>query len=91
MRDYEPNIDTPLLDEDGVSDPVILFFDDGRMCIAQYDKYNGPCWFTRVDGVMETFGSKGIKKWSPIELPSGYAYDSEYYSPNRILRAREKE
>lgn len=76
---HQVGIDTPHIGEDKLSDPVILFDDDGRFHIAQWDE-NHKCWFEVVDGEEQTYGNKGLLWWSEIQLPHGWVYDSEFYS-----------
>lgn len=76
---HQVGIDTPLIGEDGLSDPVNLFDEDGILHIAQWcEKHK--CWFEVVDGEIQTYGNKGLLWWSEIQLPHGWVYDSEFYS-----------
>ena len=86
---HQVAFDKPLVDEHGISDPVILFDEDGRLHIAQWRKYKVAQahgmketghWFEIVDGETQTYGDKGMQWWSEIELPRGYNYDDEYYN-----------
>ena len=76
---HQVGIDTPLVGEDGLSDPVNLFGDDGIIRIAQWCE-DHKCWLEVVDGEIETYGNRGLCWWSEIQLPHGWAYDSEFYS-----------
>lgn len=76
---HQVAFDKPLVDEHGISDPVILFDEDGRLHIAQWFKEKN-CWFEVLDGEGQTYGDKGMQWWSEIEFPGGYNYDDEYYN-----------
>ena len=86
---HQVAFDKPLVDEHGISDPVILFDEDGRLHIAQWRMYKVAQargmketghWFEIIDGEMQTYGDKGMQWWSEIEFPRGYNYDDEYYN-----------
>lgn len=86
---HQVAFDKPLVDEHGISDPVILFDEDGRLHIAQWRKYKVAQahgmketghWFEIIDGEAQTYGDKGMQWWSEIEFPGGYNYDDEYYN-----------
>ena len=77
-------IEKPRVDETGISDPVILELEDGKLCIAQWDA-NKKEWFEVKDGhEIETFGNKGVCDWVLIRFTHGFNYDSEWYSKDPI-------
>ena len=69
----------PLVDKDGLSDPVVIGTDKGELCIAWWDD-NAKMWNT-ADG--QTFGG-GVVWWSEIrDIPGGYQIDWDLYGGNR--------
>ena len=76
---HQVGIDAPLVGEDGLSDPVNVFDEDGIIHIAQWDE-NHKCWLEIIDGEAQTYGNKGLHWWSEIHFPHGWVCDSEFYS-----------
>ena len=87
---HQVGIDFPMVDEQGLSDPVIVFDENGRLSIAQWYE-DHKCWLEIVDGEGQTYGSKGLVWWSEIHFPHGWVYDSDYYSPYPADEGRDKE
>lgn len=85
---HQVGIDFPYVDEQGISDPVTLFDEWGRLHIAQWDN-NKKEWFEIVDGVVESYGSQGMHWWTEIQFPHGWVYDSEFYSNDVSYRSNE--
>lgn len=79
---HQAGIDFPYVDKEGISDPVVLFDEWGRLHIAQWNE-NKKEWFEIVDGIMQTYNG-GIHWWTEINFPHGWVYDSEYYSPDPL-------
>ncbi len=63
----------PLTNEHGISDPVNVFLDDGRVYVAWWDA-NKKMWF-EADG--DSYGK--VKFWCYINFPTGWNYDSDLY------------
>lgn len=76
MRDmmiHDVKIKKPETNEQGISDPVNVFTDNGLVLVAWWDERD-KYWHTIDD---ETFGN--AKAWSNINFPTGWDYDSELY------------
>lgn len=71
---YDAKIYKPMVDENGVSDPVDIFTDKGECPTAWWDA-NTQTWNT-TDG--ESFGG-GVLYWAEKQFPVGWNYDSELY------------
>ena len=69
----------PLVDKDGLSDPVNIGTDSGEIVVAWWDE-NTKMWNT-VDG--DSFNA-GVVWWSEIrDIPSGYRIDWQLYGGDR--------
>lgn len=79
---HDPKIEKPRVDTQGshkgMSDPVLLFDEDGRYAIAIWDERDG-YWHENVDGMDATYNA-GIVGWTEIPRKNGWVYDSEFYS-----------
>lgn len=64
----------PMVDKNGLSDPVDIFTDMGECPTAWWDA-NTQTWNT-VDG--ESFNG-GVLYWVEKQFPKGWNYDSELY------------
>lgn len=64
----------PMTNAQGISDPVNVFLDDGRVYVAWWDA-NKKMW-CEMDG--ETYGT-GVVAWSYIDFPKNWNYDPEKY------------
>lgn len=86
---HDVKIEKPRVGTDGLSDPVNLFDEDGKLHIAQwYEPKN--CWLEIIDGEKQTYGDKGMHWWSEIQFPHGYVYDDVYYSLFPVDEEKEK-
>lgn len=64
-------IQKPLLNKKGLSDPVLINTSDGQVCVAWFDKRDG-YWH---DEYGNTFGD--VRRW--IELPPDFRINYELY------------
>lgn len=70
----DAKIDKPIVDTlDYISDPVIVFTDNGIVTVAWWDEKDH-YWH---DAEGQTFGN--VVKWSEIDFPSKWEYDKELY------------
>lgn len=68
----------------GLSDPVLVYDWDGLYGIAFWDETD-QAWHEINDGREEIY-TDGIRWWSNIPKPSGWNYDSDYYSSGFVAQ-----
>lgn len=73
MKDHDANIEKPFVDENGLSDPVLVFMDCGEMLVAQWDAHKKE-WY----GESQSF-NVGVKYWREIPLPTGWKISDIYW------------
>lgn len=70
----------PMVDHEGISDPVTIFTDNGMVLTGWWNANTG--WWNCIesngrDFDKETFGN--VIGWVYIEFPDGWHYDKELY------------
>ena len=74
MRPHDPKLSLPDVDEEGLSDFVVIFTEKGERDIAQYDA-NKKLWYSASDPT----GFGKVWRWSPFIEPDDFKEDSNLY------------
>ena len=69
----DAKIDKPWIDDQGISDPVVVFTTNGMVLVAWWND-NDKYWHT-ADG--DSFGN--VVWWQDITFPKGWEYDKALY------------
>ena len=77
---HDAKIEKPQVNENGVSDPVNVFTDNGMVLVAWWDAKQKCWWNIESDNFglrREWFGN--VQFWVEIDFPHYWNYDSDVY------------
>lgn len=72
---HDANLIKPQVNEEGISDPVNAFTENGEIVVAWWNA-NTKCWYS----VDDPTGWGKVPFWSEIEYPKHWNYDKDLYS-----------